>query len=122
MRATEPSSSSATPVTNRVEHEDGVEPATKAGAIEALQRMRDAFDDFTLTVEDMVAQGDRVFVRATMSGTHRGEFLGIPATGRQVRTPVADFFRIAGWKALEHWGLSDTGRLMQQLGVVESES
>ncbi len=105
-----------------IEHEDGVEPPTKAGAIEALQLMRKAFGDFTITVDDMIAQGDKVFVRATMSGIHQGEFLGIPATGRQVRTPVADFLRIAGWKAIEHWGLSDTGVLMLQLGAIELPS
>jgi putative acetyltransferase len=102
-----------------IEHENGVEPPTKAGAIEALQRMREAFGDFTIIVEDMIAEGDRVFVRATMSGLHQVEFMGTPPTGRQVRAPVADFFRIAGWRAIEHWGLIDTGMLMQQLDVDE---
>jgi steroid delta-isomerase-like uncharacterized protein len=101
-----------------VEHEviPGVEP-TKAGVRALFEGMRAAFEGFAMVPEDLVAEGDKVVVRATMRGTQRGEFLGIPASGRVLDMPVADFFRIAGGQVVEHWGVNDSWVMMQQLGV-----
>src|SRR5262245_59992110 len=71
-----------------VEHEEfpGV-PATREGVRQVFQTMRAAFPDFSMTIEDMVAEGDKVFIRATMKGTQQGEFMGIPASGKQMAVP-----------------------------------
>lgn len=101
-----------------VEHEvvPGVEP-TKAGVRALFEDMRAAFEGFAMVPEDLLAEGDKVVARVVMRGTHRGEFMGIPASGRPLALPMADFFRIAGGQVVEHWGLSDSGAMLQQLGV-----
>ncbi len=77
-----------------------------------------AFPDWHSTVEEMIAEGDRVAERWTGRGTHRGDLQGIPPTGMQVTVPGVVFYRIAGNKILEFRGLFDTMSLMRQLGVV----
>jgi steroid delta-isomerase-like uncharacterized protein len=77
-----------------------------------------AFPDFKVTIDDIIAEGDKVVVRSTWSGTHKGEFMGIPPTGKSVSFGVFDTIRIAGGKFVEHWGQMDTMRMMQQLGVI----
>ena len=56
--------------------------------------------------------------RVTYSGTHEGEFVGIPSTGRQTQTSGVDFFRMQDGKQAEHWGGPDMASLLQQLGVM----
>jgi predicted ester cyclase len=51
------------------------------------------------------------------TGTHKGEWMGIPATGRSVSVTIFDMFRVSGGKIVEHWGLLDSGAMMEQLGV-----
>ena len=69
--------------------------------------VRAAFPDMRITVEDMIAEGDRVSARVTMRGTHQGEFQGIAPTGKRVQVKTIDIFRIADGKIAEHWGHSD---------------
>lgn len=104
-----------------VEHEEmpGVAP-TKEGVLQYFKAMRDAFGDFRMSLDDMIAEGDKVFLRGSMSGTHNGEFMGIPATGKKINVPMGDFLRIDNGKVVEHWGVTDSGAMMQQLGMVES--
>ena len=92
-------------------------PPTKAGVIQFFTSMRESFSSFTLTVHDMIAEGDNVFTRTTMSGTNVGEFMGMPATGKDVEVPIADYFRLANGKVVEHWGVTDTGIMREQLGA-----
>jgi steroid delta-isomerase-like uncharacterized protein len=107
---------------NLVEHEEFPGLAGgRDGVRQFFQMILTAFPDFTMTMDDMVAEGDLVFIRATMRGTHRGDFMGIPATGKQVEVPTGDFARFEGGKLVEHWGVTDTGMMMQQLGVVSSD-
>ena len=103
-----------------VEHEDfpGLEP-NKEGVLQFFKMMRAAFPDLTMTAHDVISEGDRVSIRATMSGTHRGEFMGIPATGRRMDVPLADFMRVSNGRIVEHWGVTDTETMMRQLGVLE---
>lgn len=105
---------------NFVEHEEmpGIEP-TKEGVLQYFETMRSAFSNFAMVIDDLAAEGDKVFVRARMTGTHQGEFMGIPATGKQIDVPTADFLRIENGKAVEHWGVTDTGAMLMQLGVAE---
>lgn len=99
-----------------VEHEDlgggsGLEAMT--GFFEAL---RTAFPDYHIDVHELVAEGDLVVARIVAHGTHRGEFLGVPATGRPVRVPGIDIMRFEGGKAVEHWGVTDGLGLLRQIG------
>jgi steroid delta-isomerase-like uncharacterized protein len=77
-----------------------------------------AFPDLRVEVHDVVAEGDLVAARVTYSGTHQGEFMGIPATGRQAQTAGVDFFRMQDGRQAEHWGGPDMASLLQQLGVI----
>jgi steroid delta-isomerase-like uncharacterized protein len=74
--------------------------------------------DLRVTIEEMVAEGDKVGVRRSYEGTHRGELLGVPPTGKQVRIGGISIFRLAGGKIAEHWEQLDRLALMQQLGVI----
>ena len=102
---------------NFVEHETfpGVAP-NREGLRQMFGMMRTAFPDFQMTIEDMIAEGDRVFIRARMAGTHKGEFLGIPPTGKRIAVPFGDFVRLEAGRVVEHWEVTDTGAMMQQLG------
>jgi steroid delta-isomerase-like uncharacterized protein len=75
------------------------------------------FPDSHLTIEDCVVEGDKVITRLTFRGTHQGEFLGIPATGKQVIMAGIDIHRIEGDKIVERWGLFDHLGMMMQLGM-----
>jgi predicted ester cyclase len=79
---------------------------------------RSAFPDSYFTVEDMMAEGDKVATRKTFHGSHQGEFMGIPPTGRQVSMGLIDIVRISDERVVEHWSMGDNLGLMQQLGVV----
>jgi len=74
--------------------------------------------DLRVTIEEMVAEGDKVGVRRSYEGTHQGELLGIPPTGKQIRIGGISIFRLAGGKIAEHWEQLDRLALMQQLGVI----
>ena len=76
-----------------------------------------AFADFAVEVHQQLAEGDRVMTYKTFTGTHTGEFQGIPPTGRPVRFAVMDIVRLEDGQIVEHWGLVDQLGLMRQLGV-----
>lgn len=80
--------------------------------------VRAAFPDWYATTEDMIAEGDKVVVRFTGRGTHKGEFMGIPATGKQLTMMAIAIHRIAGGKIVENWLQADMLGMMQQLGAV----
>jgi steroid delta-isomerase-like uncharacterized protein len=88
------------------------------GVNQFVMMYRSAFPDLHLTVEDLIAEGDKVVTRWTMRGTHRGELMGIPATGKQVSVPGIVISRFANGKIVEEWENFDTLGLMQQLGLV----
>ncbi|RYV51925.1 ester cyclase [Pengzhenrongella frigida] len=96
----------------------GLEP-TKAGVMEFFRMQRAAFPDMRMDVEDVVASGAKVVVRARYTGTHRGEFMGMPATGKSVDVQLIDIFRVGDDGLVhEHWGVLDALAMMQQLGAV----
>jgi len=80
--------------------------------------LREAFPDISFTIEDQVAEGDRVVTRWTARATHKGAFEGIPPTGKQVRLHGIDIDRIVNGKVVECWPVTDELSLLQQLGVV----
>jgi steroid delta-isomerase-like uncharacterized protein len=93
-------------------------PSGREGVKALTGMMRSAFPDFKAAIDDMIAEGDKVVIRQTWSGTHKGEFMGVPPTGKRVSFGVIDVIRIDGGRFVEHWGQMDTMGLMQQLGAV----
>lgn len=78
-----------------------------------------AFPRYALVAEDMIAEDNKVAVRARFQGVHKGELMGIPATGKSVDLPFQIFYRIANGKIAQHWISYDGMSLMKQLGVVQ---
>jgi steroid delta-isomerase-like uncharacterized protein len=77
-----------------------------------------AFPDFHTTIEDLIAEGDKVVARCTTRGTHKGEFLGTPPSGKPFTFTWISIFRIADGKIVEHWGEEDALGWLQQLGAI----
>ena len=102
-----------------VEHEEmppGV-PAGKEGVKAFFAMLRGAFPDLQLAIEHVIAEGELVSVFLAMKGTQRGEFMGLPASGKAVSVPVSDLLRVQHGKITEHWGVMDSAAMMQQLGA-----
>jgi len=79
-----------------------------------------AFPDGYTTIEDMVAEGDRVVARTAFNGTHQGEMQGIPATGRTVSMPGIIIFRLDNGKIAEGWLVNDNLSMTRQLDIVQT--
>ena len=92
-------------------------PLTGAEQQARVAAFRLAFPDLRFTVDDLVAEGDRVVFRATMRGTHLGPFRGVPPTGRRIEGAVLDVVRVEGGRFAEHWGGPDLWDLLRQLGA-----
>lgn len=89
-----------------------------AGVKQMLNMYLTAFPDLHTKVEDMIAEGDKVVARITMTGTQKGEFMGVAPTGKKIDITGIDIVRFAKGKMVEHWGNEDDLGMMQQLGVV----
>ena len=85
---------------------------------QVVTMLRTAFPDLHFTIEDVVAEGDTVAGRVTMSGTHLGPFQGIPPTGRSFQQAHMHFVRFRDGKAIEHRAVRDDLGMMRQLGVI----
>lgn len=81
----------------------------------AVTHYREAFPDLHTTLEEVLVDGDRVVVRGTDRGTHRGAFMGVPASGHEVTTTWIEIFRMEDGKAAEGWLESDSAALRNQL-------
>jgi steroid delta-isomerase-like uncharacterized protein len=95
-------------------------PGSKAGFQQAVILTRGAFPDVRVDIEDMISEGDRVMFRDTATATHRGEFQGIPATGKHLAWTEMHFFRIADGRIAEHWAKFDQLGILIQMGAVPS--
>ncbi len=80
--------------------------------------MATGFPDLRFTIEDLLADGDKVIARTVFTGTHRGDFFGLPATGKAVTVSSIHIFRLDAGCIVEHWGNSDDLGMLRQLGVV----
>jgi steroid delta-isomerase-like uncharacterized protein len=103
-----------------VEHEvvPGLEP-TKDGVRQFFSMYFAAFPDLRFHTEDVIEQGDKIVARFRATGTHKGDFMGMPATGKSVEVDGVDIIRFGGdGLAHEHWGVFDALGMMQQLGLV----
>jgi steroid delta-isomerase-like uncharacterized protein len=103
-----------------IEHEENPGfPPTKEGVIDSFRMYRAAFPDMRMDVDEILISGKKAVVRATVSGTHEGEFMGIPASGNSINVKLIDIIRFGDdGLAHEHWGVIDTLAMMQQLGVI----
>jgi predicted ester cyclase len=99
-----------------VEHQFGLRP-TIEGMQGDIQFLRTAFPDFALTIEEMLAEGDQVWVRMTARGTNLGGFMS-PPNGKSFRITVIDICRFEDGKIVEHWGVPDRFALLAQLGLL----
>ena len=93
-------------------------PRDREGVKQLTAVLHSAFPDFNATIDDLLAEGDKVVIRQTWTGTQKGEWMGMPPTGKTVSFGVIDIIRIAGGKFVEHWGQMDSMGMMQQLGVI----
>jgi len=99
-----------------IEHSEGfqgVEPFKQQ-----ITTFRAAFPDLHVTIEDLIIDGDRFASRTTVTGTHTGDLMGMPATGKQINIATVDMGRIEGGQAQERWGGLDMYALLTQLGVI----
>jgi steroid delta-isomerase-like uncharacterized protein len=103
-----------------VGHFPGMPPLDAAGHRQYSEVMVTAFPDLERTIEDLVAEGDKVVARWTAKGTHTGDFQGIPPTGRVATSSGITIFRIADGRIVEEWSESDMLGLLQQLGAIPS--
>jgi predicted ester cyclase len=78
-----------------------------------------AFPDWHETVEDIIAEGDKVWVLLTYNGTHKSEFLGLAPTGNKITTKAVDIYRIVNGKLAEYWNVTDFVRFFKPIGAIE---
>jgi steroid delta-isomerase-like uncharacterized protein len=104
-----------------VEHEivEPGTPPTKDGVLAFFETLRTSFPDMHMAAEDVIAADDKTVARVTLTGTHRGEFAGVPPTDKAVEVKMIDIMRFDDAGLIcEHWGVADMLSLMQQLGAV----
>ena len=88
------------------------------GFKEFVTSYRSAFPDLRITEDEQIAEGDLVVTRWTATGTHQGDLMGLPPTGKQATVSGIHVDRFAGGKAVESWGIFDQLGLLQQLGAI----
>jgi steroid delta-isomerase-like uncharacterized protein len=105
-----------------VDHAAAAHAQGRAGARSIAAKLRCAFPDMHMRVDDVVAEGDKIVCRMTATGTHKGRLdfvkLQLPATGKSFRVTHIHVFRVAGGKVVEHWAERDDLGLLQQLGAM----
>lgn len=100
-------------------------PPGNDGKRQLVRELLEAFPDFHITLEDLIVEeepnggGNRIVERFTISGTHRGEYRGIPATGNRFETHGMSICRFVDGKQVEHWAVVDELDMLQQLGVID---
>lgn len=107
-----------------VHHDPNFPPDFQSGLDsykQGVRMFRVAFPDIKETMEDVIAEGDKVVTRHTWQGTHRGDLMGIPPSGKQVTFSMISVFRIAGGKMAEGWVNFDALGMMQQLGAIPAQ-
>jgi steroid delta-isomerase-like uncharacterized protein len=97
-------------------------PVDREGHKQLVMMFRSAFPDWRESVEDVIAEGDKVVIRVTGRGTHEGEFQGIPPTGTQVTATGVGIGRIENGRIAEAWAAYDALGLMQQLGAIQASA
>ena len=78
-----------------------------------------AFPDWHETIEDIIAEGDKVWVWLSYAGTHKGDFMGLPPTGKKITSQAVDIYRIVDGKLAEYWNVTDNLNIFKQIGAIE---
>ena len=99
-----------------IENQFGLKP-TIAGMKDDFRFLYQAFPDYHLVIEDIVADSDRVWLRMTCTGTNKGGFMG-PPNGKSFKITVMDVIRLKNGKVVEHWGVPDRFAVLMQLGLL----
>jgi steroid delta-isomerase-like uncharacterized protein len=89
-----------------------------AGYLAVIGMMRSGFPDIQWTLEEMIAEDDKVAARFTMRGTHQGSFFGVPPTGKAIAVQAMNFYRLSGGRFIEERGQPDLLGLLMQIGAV----
>ena len=100
-----------------VEHQYGFIPPNAEGVKQVIRNLHNAFPDFSMKVEDLVTDSDKVWGRMTARGTQKGQFGPMPPTDKKFEISVIDIMRFKDGKLIEHWGVADRLALMEQLGM-----
>jgi steroid delta-isomerase-like uncharacterized protein len=103
--------------TDFVPHTWGAMANGRDGLKQAIERVGQGLEDVAMTIEDMVAEGDRVAVRLTSRARQVGEFMGMPPSGREYEIGEIHLFRVADGRVAEHWHQADFLGMMRQLGA-----
>ncbi|HJV14878.1 MAG TPA: ester cyclase [Propionibacteriaceae bacterium] len=93
-------------------------PGGREGTRQLFVVLFAAFPDVQVSIDSMCGEEDRVWVRITMRGTHRGMFMGMPGTGKTFAATTLNEVRLEDGKVVEEWGVTDTLAMMQQLGLL----
>ena len=108
-------------------HEDYVDHGSPAGEargpegfLEGVKPFTSAFSDGHSEIDLLIVDGDMAAWRSTFTGTHDGDLMGLPPTGRRVSLEILNIGRMKDGKAIEHWGGPDVGALMAQLGMAQA--
>jgi predicted ester cyclase len=104
--------------TDFVDHQASVQPPNREGVKGLIRYLHQALPDLTVKVEDIAAEGDKVWARLLAQGTHQGVFFGVAPTGKRVEVVLIDICRIEQGKIAEHWGYSDRLAALEQLGAI----
>lgn len=78
-----------------------------------------AFPDWNEVIEDIIAEGDKVWVRISYTGTHKGQFMGLPPTGKKIISKAVDIYRVVDGKLAEYWNVTDNVDILKQTGAIE---
>ena len=103
-----------------VNHSPGMpdQPTGPEGVKAVVAMFRSGMPDLRVVIDDMIAEDDKVAVRYTIEGTHEGDLFGIPPTGRRVSIESFTVERVSDGKIREHWRITDSLNMMQQLGAI----
>jgi steroid delta-isomerase-like uncharacterized protein len=106
-----------------VEHEEfpGISQ-DREGVRQFFTMFRAGFPDMRMDAHEVMVDGDRACVRSTMSGTHQGEFMGMPPSGKRFAVTGIDIVRIRDGRVTDHWGVMDAMKMMQQLGAIPEQA
>jgi predicted ester cyclase len=97
-------------------------PPNLEGLKGSIQYLRDTFSDFSLTIEDLIADKDKVWVRMTGRGRNTREFMGRPPTGKAFEIAIVDVCRFEDGKIVDHWGVPDRFHMLIQLGLLPKQA
>jgi predicted ester cyclase len=107
---------------NFINHLEDSDTASELTAVErakiVFREMFAAFPDLHVTIQDQLAEGEKVVTHKLFQGTHQGVFMGVAPTGKQIAFTVIDILRLDQGKVVEHWAIQDRLALMQQLGML----